>query len=267
MIFNQYTSEQYVKAKVICLHNYLKSNNRSILIIGISGGIDSAVTLGLLTEMNKTYPVTYTIIPVVAPILDSVGTTEQYEALNLAYDVLKHFNYLDGTKHKLYELGEVSKQINKTFNIGSDTYLQQQSDYWIRPMAFYNEAMKNDNSILVSTVNQSEWMLGWFSQYLDVLGVHPIVELYKSEVYQLAKYFNIPNSITNTSPKGGLANSNSDEDELGFTYNQFEQVMTNPESVDSEILYRVNKRIEDTKFKRFRFDLKFIYSTSVGFEI
>ena len=257
--------ESYLYNKCLKLDEFFIKNSRKSCVIGVSGGVDSSTVLGILTHYKKNFNPSFKIVAVICPIYNK-GCTEQEEALNLGIQVCEHFDIdpivLDGNV-----MGSNLKTICELTTKDPSEYLLQQISYWGRPMAFYNEAMKNDNSILVSTVNQSEWMLGWFSQYLDVLGVHPIVELYKSEVYQLAKYFNIPNSITNTSPKGGLANSNSDEDELGFTYNQFEQVMTNPESVDSEILYRVNKRIEDTKFKRFRFDLKFIYSTSVGFEI
>lgn len=254
-------TKQYVDKKVEKLHQELSKNGRKTLVLGISGGVDSAVTLGILNELAKKYPgYGYKIIAVVAPIFDSIGTTEQNEAYNLAMQVISHFNYTTNiiTDTKFFDLGNISNTVNKELSIFDNTYIQQQVDYWLRPMAFYRIAMEYDNSILISTTNYSEWKLGWFSQYLDIFGIHPIIDLYKSQVYKLADYFNIPYAIIKTPAKGGLASGESDEDALGFTYAAFENINNTKNEV-------ISNRIIESEFKRNRFNKDFIFATHVEY--
>lgn len=238
------------------LHALLSSQGRTTLVVGVSGGIDSAVVLGILDALNKAYPNTYNILPMICPINHSQGTTEQKEAVDLALHVTDYFNMSEN----LFDLSKLSRATTEVFDIETP-YLQQQVDYWLRPIAFYQMAMDWDNSIMVSTVNGSEWSLGWFSQYLDVFGVHPIIELLKGDVYKLATYLNIPDIISNTPPKGGLADASTDEEALGFTYAEFEAYLRSPDVVSDVIQNDIKERIETSHFKRYRFNLDFIKGT------
>ena len=234
------------------LHHHLQGSKRKHLVIGVSGGVDSAATLALLLEMNKTFPGFYEIIPVSCPIGCSIGTTEQYEAHELAASLCAHFKI----PLRTIPLGTLSKQTMKSLEADS-SYLVQQVDYWLRPMAFYKVSMENPNSILVGTVNNSEWSLGWFSQYLDVLGVNPIIDLYKSEVYQLAALVGVPSFITEVPPKGGLADGKTDEESLGFTYQDFENFLKGPNPMHPSTSLIV-ERLKNSQFKRDRFNPSFV---------
>ena len=234
------------------LHHHLQGSKRKHLVIGVSGGVDSAATLALLLEMNKTFPGFYEIIPVSCPIGCSIGTTEQYEAHELAVSLCDHFKI----PLRTVALGTLSKQAMKSLEADS-AYLVQQVDYWLRPMAFYKVSMENPNSILVGTVNNSEWSLGWFSQYLDVLGVNPIIDLYKSEVYQLAALVGVPSFITEVPPKGGLADGKTDEESLGFTYQDFENFLKGPNPMHPSTSLIV-ERLKNSQFKRDRFNPSFV---------
>lgn len=241
-----------LKIAIRSLHHYLQGSKRKHLVIGVSGGVDSAVTLGLLLELDKTYPGFYEIIPVSCPIYGSDGTTEQVEAQSLANQLCYHF----GIELRVINLQCMSRQAATTLKADS-AYLVQQVDYWLRPMAFYKVSMENPNSILVGTINKSEWDLGWFSQYLDVLGVNPIIDLLKSEVYQLADMLNVPSFITKVPPKGGLASGETDEESLGFTYQQYEDFLLGP-SVGREIEKLIIERMNSSQFKRDRFNPAFV---------
>lgn len=234
------------------LHNHLKQSGRTRLVLGISGGVDSAATLGMLLKLQEKSPNTYEIVPVSCPIYDSDGTTEQLEAQSLANRLCYHYNI----ELRTINLQCMAQQAATTLK--ADTpYLAQQVDYWLRPMAFYKVSMESPNSILVGTINKSEWDLGWFSQYLDVLGVNPIIDLYKSEVYQLATLVDVPSFITEVPPKGGLADSKTDEESLGFTYQQYEDYVLKG-IVEEPIKDLIRDRILTSEFKRNRFNEQFV---------
>lgn len=234
------------------LHVHLKESGRTRLVLGISGGVDSAATLGMLLKLQEKYPNTYEIVPVSCPIGCSVGTTEQYEAHELAVSLCGHYKI----PFRTIALGTLSKQAMKSLESDS-AYLVQQVDYWLRPMAFYKVSMEKPNSVLVGTINKSEWDLGWFSQYLDVLGVNPIIDLYKSEVYQLATLVDVPSFITDVPPKGGLADSKTDEESLGFTYKQYEDYVLKG-IVEEPVKDLIRDRILTSEFKRNRFNEQFV---------
>lgn len=241
-----------LKIAIRSLHHHLQGSNRKHLVIGISGGVDSAATLALLLEMDKTFPGFYEIVPVSCPISGSEGSTEQEEAKSLARKLCEHFNI----PLRIIPLALLSRQACRTFE--SDTpHLVQQVDYWLRPMAFYKVSMENPNSILVGTINKSEWDLGWFSQYLDVLGVNPIIDLLKSEVYQLADMLGVPSFITEVPPKGGLADCKTDEESLGFTYQDFENFLKGPNPMHPSTPLIVD-RMKSSQFKRDRFNPAFV---------
>ena len=249
----QFFASVFVKNKVEQLHKQLMSANRTTLVVGISGGVDSAVVLGLLKELDKTYPNIYTILPVVAPIYKSEGTTDQAEATDLGFLVCNAYAYVP----KYYSLGDLSRSTANELRIDTP-YIQQQVDYWLRPIAFYKVAMKCENSILISTTNGSEWSLGWFSQYLDIFGIHPIIELLKTDVYLLAHYLNVPSEVLEVRPKGGLASGLTDEEALGFSYADLEYFLKGSESLPEDISSSITNHIKQSHFKRYRFNLDFI---------
>lgn len=251
-------SERLMNLKIKLLHETLQKNKRNTLVIGISGGIDSAVTLAILKQLCDTHPNTYQIIPMLCPIYNSTGTTEQKEAWVLGYELLDHFNLSENT----YALSKLSEAARDELNLDTP-YLRQQIDYWLRPMAFYRMAMEWDKSIMVSTTNNDEWELGWFSQYLDIFGIHPIIEFNKSDIYDLAEFYNIPKSIINTPPKGGLASGKTDEEALGFSYEDFKDYRVDPDSMDIGKYHKIKARIEESEFKRYRFNKEFIFECSV----
>lgn len=252
---------EYVNLKTLKIRDWLISNNKSTIVLGISGGVDSAITLGLLRETQERFPdVLHAVIAVIAPIHNSIGTTEQEEATELALTVCRHFKAM----YKIVPgLGKISNAYTNSINFKEAAYDTQQIDYWLRPTAFYGIAMQYKDAVLCSTINKSEWLCGYFSKYLDVLDIRPIIDLYKSEVYILAKHFNIPSVIIDTPPKGGLASGKTDEEQLGFTYQNLEDFYEYSACFSTFDASLIAQTIAASQFKRSTYRLNFIYALNI----
>ena len=85
----------------------------------------------------------------------------------------------------------------------------------------------NSKNYLVSgTGNKSEILIGYFTKYGDgACDIEPIGDLYKTDVYQLAKYLEIPQEIIDKPPRAGLWNNQTDEDEIGMTYELLDKIL------------------------------------------
>ncbi len=83
-----------------------------------------------------------------------------------------------------------------------------------------------ENALVLGTSNKSELMLGYGTLYGDLSSaVNPIGDLYKSEVYELAEYLNISRSIIKKPPSADLWDGQSDEADLGYSYAQLDEAM------------------------------------------
>ncbi|MCK9543691.1 MAG: NAD(+) synthase, partial [Novosphingobium sp.] len=82
------------------------------------------------------------------------------------------------------------------------------------------------NALVVGTGNKTELMLGYFTHFGDgACALEPIGGLYKTEVKELAKYLGVPQSIIDKPPSAGLWDGQTDEDELGATYEQIDECL------------------------------------------
>jgi len=85
---------------------------------------------------------------------------------------------------------------------------------------------KQLNAMVCGTENKSEKLLGYFTRFGDAASdIEPISHLYKTQVYQLAKYLKVPKEIVNQTPTAGLWDGQTDESEFGFTYEEADQVL------------------------------------------
>jgi len=83
-----------------------------------------------------------------------------------------------------------------------------------------------ENALVLGTSNKSELMLGYGTLYGDLSSaVNPIGDLYKSEVYELAKHLGVTKSIITKPPSADLWSGQSDEADLGYTYAQIDKVL------------------------------------------
>ena len=85
----------------------------------------------------------------------------------------------------------------------------------------------NQKNYLVSgTGNKSEILIGYFTKHGDgACDIEPIGDLYKTDVYKLSKYMGVPQEIIDKPPRAGLWNNQTDESEIGMSYNLIDQIL------------------------------------------
>ena len=95
-----------------------------------------------------------------------------------------------------------------------------------RTQYLYAYAQTN-NMLVIGTTNYSEYMLGYFTKWGDMSDINPLQNLTKGEVYILAKYLEIPESIINTKPSAELWEGQTDEEEMGLSYQEIDAYLIN----------------------------------------
>ena len=190
-------------------------------VVGVSGGIDSAVVSTLCAETGLP------TILVTLPINKQVGSDLAWRHVNLLKDNYKNVNYIDVDLSKSYD---EFKSIHDDCRIdnGKNTHLAlANSQSRFRMMSLYYIASLN-NMLVVGTGNKVEdFGIGFFTKYGDGgVDISPIADLMKSEVVELGKYLGVIPDIVNAKPTDGLwTDGRTDEDQIGATYDELEWAM------------------------------------------
>ena len=201
-------------------------------VIGVSGGIDSAVVLALCVEALGNDRVIAAHMPYGKNRnIDAIKLCAKYRldtAIINIQETVDGFSYEDNKLNK-FALGNVKARV--------------------RMIHLYSIA-NMENGIVMGTGNKSEIAIGYFTKYGDGgVDCEPIGELYKSDVYKLAKELKIPNSIMTATPSADLWEGQTDETEMGFTYGELEGVLEG-HIYSGEIYENVQKAIKNSSHKR-----------------
>ena len=220
------------------LRDYITDNNLKTFVVGISGGIDSAVTSTLCAMTGvKTYAV-------VMPIHQNPSETDR--GIEHSNWLIEKFNNVELIKIELTDSYEtLIKDIPKTFK--TDLSLAN-TRARIRMSTLYLIA-GGAQGLVVGTGNKIEdFGVGFFTKYGDGgVDISPIADLMKSDVYKLAKDMGVISSILQAKPTDGLwDDKRTDEDQLGVSYDDLEWAMNYDKShpiskEQEEILKTYNK--------------------------
>jgi NAD+ synthase len=206
------------------IKDYISSLNfqSPSLIIGVSGGIDSAVTSTICCKTD------FKTIAVSMPIKQNVS---QHDLSLKHLDWLKaNFNNVETI---IIELDDVFKSFETTMSDFNNKLAFANSRSRLRMVTLYQIAQAN-NGIVVGTGNKVEdFGVGFYTKYGDGgVDISPIADCTKTDVWNIGKSLGVINEIINAAPTDGLwDDSRNDESQLGLTYKQIEEAMNDTNSI------------------------------------
>ncbi|MBK2095345.1 NAD(+) synthase [Francisella philomiragia] len=229
-IIKNFIAEEYSKKLIEWLKKICINYPAEGFVIGISGGIDSAVAASLAVKTG---------LPTTALILPSKNNQDQDMK-----DGLELIKNLDIEHHIVPIQPAYDTFIESTLNF---TNLQNDRQHVIkgnaqarlRMMYLYAYAQQN-NRIVIGTDNACEWYMGYFTKFGDgAADILPLVNLKKSQVFEMGKYLKVPQNIIDKAPSAGLWQGQTDEDEMGVTYQEIDNFLDGKE-VSAKALERIN---------------------------
>ncbi len=215
------------KDKIAYIINWIKIYTKSIksqpvsLIIGVSGGVDSALTSTLCAHTG----------------LKTIAISMPIKQNSSQHDLsLRHLDYLkdnfDNVDCKIIKLDNIFKTFESTMKDFDSELAFANSRSRLRMVTLYQVAQSN-NGLVVGTGNKVEdFGVGFYTKYGDGgVDISPIADCTKSEVWNLAGEIGIIKDIIDAAPTDGLwDDSRNDESQLGLSYKQLEEAMENKNS-------------------------------------
>lgn len=215
------------------LRESFKKAGFSKAVLGLSGGIDSALVAYLLRDALGKENVLAIMMPYKSSNPDS---------LNHAKLVIEDL----GINSKTIEITDMIDAYFK--NEEEATSLRMGNKMARERMSILFDYSSKENALVVGTSNKTEIYLGYSTQFGDsACALNPIGDLYKTNIWDLSRYLKIPNELIEKKPSADLWEGQTDEQEMGLTYKEADQV-----------LYRMleeNKKVEEVLAEGFNKDL------------
>jgi NAD+ synthase len=226
-----------IKNKIVnFLKKEFKKRNRNLAIIGISGGIDSAVAATLAKEANLN------LLAVLLPF--------KKKSYKYAKEVI---NFLNLPKSNILEIDIapfVYSQVKALKRKGIILDKISLGNLILRQRMMFLMVLKDQmNGLVIGSQNLSEHLLGYFTLYGDsAADIFPLAGLWKTQIYKLADFLKIPKQIIERKPTGDWPYF-SDEKELGFDYEYADEIL---------YFYLIKKMSPEDIIKRYNFDKKLV---------
>jgi len=190
----------------------VEESGSSGVVVGLSGGVDSAVTSRLCAEALSPHDVLNIFMP--------SRTTPSQDREDVV-DFCEHF----GMQLKTVDIQPTVDALVRVLPELSDKSLLGNAMARTRMTVLYHHA-KFMGRVVMGTSNKSELLVGYFTKFGDGgADFCPIGDLYKSEVRELAHNIGVPQRIIDKVPSAGLWEGQTDEGEMGITYEELDQVL------------------------------------------
>lgn len=219
---------EFIKSKV-------DEANSDGIAIGLSGGIDSSLVAYLACEAVGKDNVFGIIMPsATTPTEDNIHGIEVAKNLGIDYKKIAIDSILN-------EYLSVTQLDNDDLAIGNLKARIRMS------VLYYYANFKN--YLVIGTGNKSEILIGYFTKHGDgACDMEPIGDLYKIEVFKLSEYLGISKQIIEKPPRAGLWNNQTDEDEIGMSYELLDEILylfTEKDMKNTEIAEKLDISVDD----------------------
>jgi len=227
---------------------YLKDAGYSRAVIGLSGGVDSSLACYLTAEALGPE----NVLGLLMPYRTSNPKSEA--------DARLVIDALGIVSRKI----EITPMVEPLINLYPNMSARRRGNIMARErMIVLYDQSEEFHGLVIGTSNKTEILLGYFTLYGDAAAaIRPLGGMYKAQVRQLARAMGVPSHIVEKPPSADLWAGQTDEDELGFTYEEADQVLfllsekgySEPQIVasglDADVVRRVIRQMHRTEFKR-----------------
>ncbi len=226
----------------------LAASGKDRLVLGLSGGIDSAVAAGLAVHALGAQKVLGVMMPYATSSAASVADAEAVAAnLGINTEKVPISTMADAFLANIPEQDKIRRG-----NIMARC----------RMIVLYDLSARDD-ALVLGTGNRTEALLGYTTLFGDsACALNPLAQLYKTEVRLLSRHLDLPESVLTKAPSADLWEGQSDEDELGFTYAEVDRLFHHmidchvPAAqlielgFSAELVEKVSQRVQAMAFKR-----------------
>ncbi len=216
---------------------FFNSTNANGVVLGVSGGIDSAVCLKLLVKSIAPQKITVLLLP---------------EKKNSELNELVSFVESCGVNYYLVELNPFLESF--VFPWRESKLARMNLKARLRMLLLYNYANSN-NFLVCGTGNKSELSLGYFTKFGDgAVDFLLIGKYWKTQVFDLARALVVPEKIISKKPSADLFEGQSDGEELGASYNVIDKILVEllekNKSVEEVVRLGFDKKLVESLFNR-----------------
>lgn len=198
------------------LRRHVEAAGAKGLVVGVSGGLDSAVVAALAVQAVGNRHV----LAIMLPAPDSNPQDAAHAKLGC-----KKF----GLKPVTHPIGPIVAGLEETLGYTPEARVKGNAKARARMLLLYAEAQKR-SYLVCGTGNKSEILTGYFTKHGDGgVDLNPIGDLYKTQVRELARHLGVPKPIIDKAPSAGLYAGQTDEGDMGLTYEELDAVLRNME--------------------------------------
>ena len=231
------------------LYKETKRRGFNSVVFGLSGGIDSAVVGYFCNKIFKENARAFIMPSNYSNPQNTQDAIKFAQSIGLYYEVIN----IGKMQDSFIDMMQLSNDSSNLHRIGNFCAR-------IRMSILYDKSFLH-RSIVVGTSNKSELMLGYGTLYGDLAcAINPIGNIYKTEIFEIAKKIGIPWYIFNKKPSADLFKGQSDESDLGYSYEMIDKLL---EQIDNglnkrqliengferEFVKSIKNRIKNNKFK------------------
>lgn len=224
-----FEAESWVEAKVLAISDYFYRSGLSGAVLGVSGGIDSALAAALLHRVQSLPDSPLKKVMLISlPSYSDEGATGQGEAVSRAQSLANSLGMPLHVVDMNPGLAPLRKQVSDAVEAPLGAWALGQGVAVMRTYMLYQSvsglSQEGFPSLVIGTTNRDEGAyLGYVGKSGDgMVDLQIISDLHKSEVYEASRYLNIPETILNAVPTGDMFDACPDSDVFGAPYDAVE---------------------------------------------